>query len=45
LQELLKEWIGSYPPVLAGTVIAVALALALITACGRESRGVELEAG
>jgi SHS family lactate transporter-like MFS transporter len=44
IQDKLAERIGSYSPVLAGTVIVVALALALVTACGRESRGVELEA-
>jgi MFS transporter, SHS family, lactate transporter len=45
VQDKLAERFHSYSPVLAGTVIVVALALALITACGRESRGVELEAG
>jgi SHS family lactate transporter-like MFS transporter len=42
--QLVERW-HTYSPVLLGTVILVALALALITACGRESRGVELEAG
>jgi SHS family lactate transporter-like MFS transporter len=45
VQDKLAERFHGYSPVLAGTVIVVALALALITACGRESRGVELEAG
>jgi SHS family lactate transporter-like MFS transporter len=45
IQNKLAERLGSYSPVLAGTVIVVALALVLVTACGRESRGVELEAG
>jgi SHS family lactate transporter-like MFS transporter len=45
IQDKLAERFGSYSPVLAGTVIVVALALALITMFGRESRGVELEAG
>lgn len=44
IQDKLAERLGSYSPVLAGTVIVVALTLALVTACGRESRGVELEA-
>src|SRR5580698_10214028 len=45
IQDRLAEKFGSYSPVLAGTVIVVALTLALVTAFGRESRGVELEAG
>jgi SHS family lactate transporter-like MFS transporter len=45
IQDKLAERLGSYSPVLAGTVIVVALALAFITMFGRESRGVELEAG
>jgi len=45
VQTRIAEKLGNnYSPVLAGTVVIVALALALITACGRESRGVELEA-
>ena len=42
--KLAERW-GSYEPVLLGTVIVVALTLAIVTAFGRESRGVELEAG
>jgi len=45
IQIKLVERFHSYPPVLLGTVIIVALVLALVTACGRESRGVELAAG
>jgi MFS transporter, SHS family, lactate transporter len=45
IQDKLAERLGSYSPVLAGTVIVVALTLAFITMFGRESRGVELEAG
>jgi MFS transporter, SHS family, lactate transporter len=44
IQDKLAERFGSYSPVLAGTVIGVALVLAGVTAMGRESRGVELEA-
>ncbi len=42
--KLAERW-HNYSPVLAGTVVIVAIVLALVTACGRESRGVELEAG
>jgi SHS family lactate transporter-like MFS transporter len=42
--KMVERW-GSYEPVLLGTVIVVALTLAIVTAFGRESRGVELEAG
>ncbi len=42
--ELVKRW-HSYSPVLAGTVVVVAVTLAVVTALGRESRGVELQAG
>lgn len=45
IQNKLAERLHDYSPVLAGTVIVVALALALVTACGRESRGVELTVG
>jgi len=44
IQNKLAERLHDFSPVLAGTVIVVALALALVTACGKESRGVELEA-
>jgi SHS family lactate transporter-like MFS transporter len=44
IQGKLAEHWHDYSPVLAGTVVVVALALALVTACGKESRGVELEA-
>jgi len=43
IQNKLAERFHDFSPVLAGTVILVALALALVTACGRESRGVELD--
>jgi SHS family lactate transporter-like MFS transporter len=42
--KLAERW-HSYPPVLLGTVVIVALVLAAVTACGKESRGVELAAG
>ncbi len=45
VQSRLAERMGSYSPVLAGTVVVVALVLAGVTALGRESRGVELDAG
>jgi SHS family lactate transporter-like MFS transporter len=41
--KLAEKW-HSYAPVLLGTVVIVALVLAAVTACGRESRGVELAA-
>ena len=44
IQDKLAERFGGYSPVLAGTVVVVALVLAGVTAMGRESRGVELEA-
>ena len=44
VQTRLAERLGSYPVVLAGTVAIVAVALAAVTALGRESRGVELDA-
>jgi SHS family lactate transporter-like MFS transporter len=44
LQTQLAEKLGNYSPVLAGTVILVALVLALVTLCGRESQGIELVA-
>ena len=43
-QVKLQERFHSYSPVLLGTVVVVALVLAGVTALGRESRGVELEA-
>jgi len=45
IQVKLQERWHSYSPVLLGTVVIVALVLALVTALGKESRGVELEAG
>ena len=45
VQNRLSERMGSYSPVLAWTVVIVALVLAGVTALGRESRGVELQAG
>ncbi len=44
VQDKLAVRFGSYSPVLAGTVVVVAVTLAIVTALGRESRGVELEA-
>jgi MFS transporter, SHS family, lactate transporter len=44
IQTKLAERWHTYSPVLLGTVIIVSLVLALVTACGRESRGVELAA-
>ena len=45
IQNKLVEGLhNNYAPVLAGTVVVVAITLAVVTACGRESRGVELEA-
>jgi SHS family lactate transporter-like MFS transporter len=41
--ELVKRF-HSYSPVLGGTVVIVAITLAIVTAFGRESRGTELEA-
>ena len=43
-QRLAERW-HDYSPVLAGSVVIVALVLAGVTALGRESRGVELQAG
>jgi SHS family lactate transporter-like MFS transporter len=43
-QKLSERW-HDYSPVILGTVILVALVLAGVTAMGRESRGVELQAG
>ena len=45
VQQRLSEHWHDYSPVLLGTVVVVALTLALVAACGRESRGVELQAG
>jgi SHS family lactate transporter-like MFS transporter len=42
LQTTAAERIGSYSPVLAGTVLAVSLTLALIAFLGHESRGTDL---
>ncbi|MDR3740536.1 MAG: MFS transporter [Terracidiphilus sp.] len=41
-QALAAEHFGAYPPVLAGTVVLVALILALLASLGREAKGVEL---
>jgi MFS transporter, SHS family, lactate transporter len=45
IQAKLQERWHTYSPVLLGTVVIVALVLAAVTALGKESRGVELEAG
>ena len=44
LQTRLAERLGSYRPVLAATVVVTGLALATVTAFGRESRGVRIGA-
>jgi len=44
IQTKLAERWHTYSPVLLGTVVIVALVLAAVTACGKESRGVELTA-
>ena len=44
IQTRLAERLGSYRPVLAGTVIVAGLALALVTWLGRETRGAEITA-
>ena len=43
-QALLAERWGTYPPVLALTVVIVALALALLAAAGHEAKGAEMSA-
>jgi MFS transporter, SHS family, lactate transporter len=43
-QALVAERWGTYPPVLAITVLVVALSLAALAAAGREARGAELRA-
>ncbi|WP_263359182.1 MFS transporter [Acidicapsa ligni] len=45
IQTKLSEQMHNFSPVLAGTVVIVAIVLAIVTACGRESRGVELAPG
>jgi MFS transporter, SHS family, lactate transporter len=37
-----RRYAGSFPPVLAGTVLLVAVLVAMVTACGREQRGADL---
>jgi SHS family lactate transporter-like MFS transporter len=37
-----KRYAGSFPPVLAGTVLLVAVLVAMVTASGREQRGADL---
>ena len=44
IQTRLAERMGSYRPVLAGTVVVAGLALALVTWLGRETRGAEIGA-
>jgi SHS family lactate transporter-like MFS transporter len=44
VQQRLSERWHDYSPVLLGTVVIVAVVLAIVTAFGRESRGVELAA-
>jgi SHS family lactate transporter-like MFS transporter len=45
VQTKLSEQMHNFSPVLAGTVVVVALVLATVTYFGRESKGVELAAG
>ncbi len=42
IQTRLAERLGSYRPVLAGTVVVAGIALAAVTAFGRESRGARI---
>lgn len=42
LQARVAEWWGTYPPVLAITVVVVALALAGLAALGHEAKGAEM---
>ena len=44
IQTRLAERLGSYRPVLAGTVVVAGIALAAVTAFGRESRGARMGA-
>lgn len=44
LQAKVAEWWGTYPPVLAITVVVVALALAILAMLGHEARGAEMTA-
>ncbi|MGB6974760.1 MAG: MFS transporter [Terracidiphilus sp.] len=44
LQARVAEWWGTYPPVLAITVVIVALALAGLAALGHEAKGAEMSA-
>jgi SHS family lactate transporter-like MFS transporter len=44
IQAKVAERIGAYGPVLAVTVLVVAVFLAVVTMFGRESRGMELKA-
>jgi SHS family lactate transporter-like MFS transporter len=44
LQAKVAEWWGTYPPVLAITVVVVALALAGLAAVGHEAKGMEMTA-
>jgi Na+/pantothenate symporter len=37
-----RRYAGSFPPVLAGTVLLVAVLVAMVTASGREQRGADL---
>ncbi|HET7103780.1 MAG TPA: MFS transporter [Terracidiphilus sp.] len=44
LQARVAEWWGTYPPVLAITVVVVALTLAVLAAVGHEAKGAEMAA-
>ena len=42
LQARLAEWSGNYPAVLAGTVLLVAVTLAILASLGHEAKGTEM---
>ncbi|MGA8041379.1 MAG: MFS transporter [Terracidiphilus sp.] len=44
LQARLAEWSGNYPAVLAGTVLLVAITLAILASLGHEAKGAEMSA-
>lgn len=44
LQAKVAEWWGNYPPVLAITVVVVALVLAVLASLGHEAKGAEMVA-
>lgn len=44
LQAKVAEWWGTYPPILAITVVVVALVLAVLASLGHEAKGAEMAA-